>query len=89
MMECLLKINGLPVTTLDLRRQPSGKTDILVVDPRFGEFPLAPSCLIEYLDLSNPDLLREPDHSLAWKRLTYEELAVVIEAYLRLAGQTN
>lgn len=85
MVECLLRVNGLPVVTLDLRRQASGRVDILVVDPVFGEFPLAPSCLIDYLDLSNMDNLRDLHHDLAWRRLTYEELTVLLGTFIRRA----
>lgn len=72
-----LRINGVVVTSLDLRRDALGQVEVVIRDPWCGEFPLASSCLIEYMDPT-----AGPYGGSAWIRLTYPELVAVMAPFL-------
>jgi hypothetical protein len=69
-----LRVNGLVMATLDLRRKLESGFSMLVTDPWLGELSLTPACLIEYQDTTRTDGL--------WMHLTYEELARVVAPYV-------
>ena len=73
MSMCLLKINGLVVSLVELHRSGASGLDVTVQDTQFGEILLTPACLIEYLDVLRPERARDVSGVLTWRRLTYDE----------------
>lgn len=72
-----LRINGVVVTSLDLRHDALGQVEVVIQDPWYGEFPLTPGCLIEYLDPSGG-----PAGQGAWVRLIYPELVAILAPFI-------
>ena len=74
----LLRVNNIPVSSVRLR--PRGdEFDIIISDGEFGDFPLSPSCYLEYLDLGIPKSDRERDPFRGWKRVTLDELKEILK----------
>ena len=76
-MQCgLLRVNNLPVETVRLR--PRGNEFDIIIESDFGDFPLSPACLLEYLDLNLSKIDRERDPFHGWKRVTLDELKEIL-----------
>lgn len=81
MSGCLLRVNGLAITSVRLRpRGERGRFEIVIEDPTFGAFPLTRACAVEYLDLAIPKADRQADADRGWRRVTYDELVEIIQA---------
>ena len=63
---------------MDLRKDARGVVDILIQDEVYGEFPLSPTCLIEYLTTEDLETPVGDDVDVVWRRLTYEELLALL-----------
>lgn len=86
MQGCLLRVNNLPITSVRLKSNGDKGFDIYIEDPDFGAFPLSRSCMLEFLDLSVPKAERAKDPFHGWRRVTYDELAKIIQDIRTRAG---
>ena len=74
-----LRVNGVRVTKAKLRRGATGP-DLVVTDPRLGEFPVDGSFSLELLELGHPHEIRSRLPNGGWRKMSLRILIALLRS---------
>ena len=82
-----LRVNGLRVTTARLRLREKGP-ELVITDPRLGEFAVDESFTLELLDLRIPPEMRNRLPHGGWRKVSLRILIMLVRSgWVRIAEE--
>jgi hypothetical protein len=83
-----LRVNGVRVTNAQVRHSQSGP-ELIITDPRFGEFAADENFTLELLDLLHPHEIRRNLPNGGWRRVSLRILiALLKKGVVRVAEES-
>ena len=74
-----LRVNGVPTADARVRRVQKG-LELVITDPRLGEFPADENFTLELLELLNPHEIRGNLPNGGWRRVSLRILIALLQS---------
>lgn len=83
-----LRVNGFPTSNARVRRGKGG-LELVITDPKVGEFAADGSLVLELLELVNPPALREKLPNRGWRKVSLRIVIALLRSHVVIVHPTG